>query len=58
MREKGDNMQVVNTGNTYKIYDNSLRTFNQLPAQAYLVNFDKFFVILPKLIQFPLQQNV
>ena len=34
-------MQVVNTGNTYKIYDNSLRTFNQLPAQAYLVNFDK-----------------
>ena len=34
-------MQVANTGNTYKIYDNSLRTFNQLPAQAYLVNFDK-----------------
>ena len=34
-------MQVVNTGNTYKIYDNSLKTFNQLPPQAYLVNFSK-----------------
>lgn len=34
-------MKVVNTGNTYKIYDNSLKTFDQLPAQAYLVNFDK-----------------
>lgn len=34
-------MQVVNTGNTYKIYDDSLKTFDQLPVQAYLVNFDK-----------------
>ena len=34
-------MQVVNTGNTYKIYDDSLKTFNQLPVQAYLVDFDK-----------------
>lgn len=34
-------MRVVNTGNAYKIYDNSMKTFNQLPAQAYLVNFDK-----------------
>ena len=34
-------MQVVNTGNTFKIYDDSLKTFNQLPPQAYLVNFSK-----------------
>lgn len=34
-------MRVVNTGNTFKIYDNSLQTFDKLPAQAYLVNFDK-----------------
>lgn len=34
-------MRVVNTGNTFKIYDNSLQTFNGLPAQAYAVRFDK-----------------
>ena len=34
-------MRVVNTGNTFKIYDNSLQTFNSLPAQAYVVRFDK-----------------
>lgn len=32
-------MRVVNTGNTYRIYNNSLRTFDQLPAQAYTVCF-------------------
>lgn len=32
-------MRVVNTGNTYRIYNNSLRTFDQLPAQAYGVCF-------------------
>lgn len=32
-------MRVVNTGNTYRIYDNSLQTFEQLPAQAYTVCF-------------------
>lgn len=34
-------MQIVNTGNIYKVYDNSLQTYNQLPARAYQVNFDK-----------------
>lgn len=34
-------MQVVHTGNTFKIYDNSLKTYDQLPPQAYLVNFNK-----------------
>ena len=34
-------MQVVHTGNTFKIYDNSLKTYNQLPPQTYLVNFNK-----------------
>ena len=32
-------MRVVNTGNTYRIYNNSLKTFDQLPAQAYSVCF-------------------
>ena len=32
-------MKVVNTGNTYRIYNNSLKTFDQLPAQAYTVCF-------------------
>lgn len=32
-------MRVVNTGNTYRIYNNSLKTFDQLPAQAYGVCF-------------------
>ena len=34
-------MQVVNTGNTYKIYDDSMKTYNQLPPQAYTVCFSK-----------------
>lgn len=32
-------MKVVNTGNTYRIYNNSLKTFDQLPAQTYTVCF-------------------
>lgn len=33
-------MQIVNTGTTYKVYDSSLRTYDQLPAQNYIVNFN------------------
>lgn len=32
-------MKVVNTGNTYRIYNDSLKTFDKLPAQAYAVCF-------------------
>lgn len=32
-------MKVINTGNKYVIYDDSLKTCDQLPAQNYLVNF-------------------
>lgn len=34
-------MKVVNTGNTYQIYDNTLKTYDALPAQAYIVRFSK-----------------
>ena len=34
-------MRIVNTGNTFRLYDNSIQTFNQLPAQCYAVRFDK-----------------
>lgn len=34
-------MKVVSTGNTYKIYDETLKTYDQLPAQVYQVNFEK-----------------
>ena len=32
-------MKIVNTGNTYRIYDDSLQTFDKLPAQTYKVCF-------------------
>lgn len=32
-------MKIVNTGNIYTIYDNSLQTFDKLPAQTYKVCF-------------------
>lgn len=34
-------MEVVNFGNTYQLYDESLKTFSQLPAQSYIVRFNK-----------------
>lgn len=33
-------MKVISTGAGYKIYDDSLRTYDQLPAQAYSVTFN------------------
>lgn len=33
-------MRIVSTGNTFRVYDNSMRTYDQLPAQAYVVRFD------------------
>lgn len=34
-------MKAISTGNTYKIYDDSLRVYDQLPAQCYSLRFDK-----------------
>lgn len=34
-------MQIVNTGHMYQIYDDGVKTFDQLPAQIYSVNFNK-----------------
>lgn len=34
-------MKVVSTGNTYRIYDNSLKTHDQLPAMVYSLRFNK-----------------
>lgn len=42
-------MKAIQSGNTFRIYDNSMKTFDQLPPNAYLVNFsDKtgFFLTL------------
>lgn len=42
-------MKAIQSGNTFRIYDNSMKTFDQLPPNAYLINFNKdtgFFLTL------------
>jgi hypothetical protein len=42
-------MKAIQTGNEYRIYSNSMHTYDELPAQSYLVNFDPnqgFFLTL------------
>ena len=34
-------MRVIKTGNTYRIYNNSMETYNELPAQSYQVCFNR-----------------
>lgn len=34
-------MRVVNTGNVFRIYDDTMKTYNELPARAYQVNFSQ-----------------
>jgi ATP-dependent 26S proteasome regulatory subunit len=34
-------MKIINTGNIYDIFDDTLQTFNGLPSQAYIVRFSK-----------------
>lgn len=34
-------MRIINYGNKYEIYENDLKTFDQLPAQTYRVEFNK-----------------
>lgn len=42
-------MKAIQSGNMFRIYDNSMKTYDLLPANAYLVNFNKeqgFFLTL------------
>lgn len=42
-------MKAIQSGNTFRIYDNSMKTYDQLPPNAYLVNFNEktgFFLTL------------
>lgn len=34
-------MKVISTGNEFSVYDDSLRTYDKLPAQSYIVRFSK-----------------
>lgn len=34
-------MKVISTGNTFEIFDDSLKTHDELPTQTYVVRFDK-----------------
>lgn len=34
-------MKIVNTGNVYRIYTDDLKTYDKLPANTYLVNFNQ-----------------
>ena len=34
-------MKVISTGNNYVIYDNTLKTYDKLPAKTYIVRFDQ-----------------
>lgn len=35
-------MKAINYGNKFEIHDDSLKTFDQLPVQSYVVRFEKF----------------
>ena len=32
-------MKAISTGNVYRIYDDTLKTYDKLPAQPYVVRF-------------------
>lgn len=34
-------MKIISTGNTYEVFDNTLKTFDKLPPQVYSVRFSK-----------------
>lgn len=35
-------MRVISSGNTYEIFDDTLKTYEKLPTQSYVVRFSKF----------------
>ena len=34
-------MRAISTGSTYKIFDDTLMTYDKLPVQTYVVRFDR-----------------
>ena len=51
-------MKAINSGNIYEIFDDSVKTFDQLPSQTYVVRFDKhkgFF--LEKYVDIEISEN-
>lgn len=34
-------MRIINTGNVYRVFDDSLKTYDRFPVQSYIVRFDK-----------------
>lgn len=51
-------MKAISSGNTYEIFDDSLRTFDRLPTQTYVVRFSKnrdFF--LEKYVDIEITEN-
>ncbi len=51
-------MKAISSGNTYEIFDDSLRTFDSLPTQTYVVRFSKnrgFF--LEKYVDIEITEN-
>jgi hypothetical protein len=35
-------MQIISSGNTFEIFDDTLKTYDKFPAQSYVVRFSKF----------------
>ena len=35
-------MKVISSGNTYEVFDDTLRTYDRFPAQSYVVRFSQF----------------
>lgn len=35
-------MRVISSGNTYEVFDDSLKTYDKFPVQTYVVRFSKF----------------
>ena len=52
-------MQIVNTGNTYRIYTDAIKTYGKLPAQTYTIGYSDFSgTFLEKAPSFELQEKV
>lgn len=51
-------MKVINVGNRYEIYDESLKVYDKLPAQSYIVRFNKMTgFYLEKYNEFEIKEN-
>ena len=41
IKQENKKMRIIKVGNTFRTYDDSLETFDKLPAQNYVVRFQK-----------------